>query len=683
MFAARPHPPKNAAASGFFDDDEDGAALPRRMTTNASFGDSWLVGMHYSWKEIKSGSYVVHSECLFAVVNHRVFRYSVHLTILLSAVQMGIAADFTANDNQDWNDKWRIFEHVFTSIFVLEMLMKIITFGVTYFFDPWNVLDCFVATAAVIDVWIVQLILGPGEGPQILKMFRLFRLLRVVKLLRAVPELMLVTEGIVNSLKSMFWVFLLLAVILYTVGIYCVEAIGSEGADYAGRAPQDAINRQVVDEFNNYMYFGSVSRSMVSLFSVILLAEWTPIIRPVWERQPAIIIVFVGLVVVTTFGVLNVIIGVVVERTTAAMNSIRDKNVKKKKKEQMKAFNMISTLMFEIDTNDDMKISKKEMEEGKNNEKLHELLQKVDFPHGFTYTEFHAMLDQDGSGHLSQSEFINGMLRLVYNDQFQRDCMFQLTMGQIKANQRKLHKEMKAFIQELYSGIKHEIYTLRTDMVAAGTLAVNKDFSGSDLGLKSVFVQDDDQSSSPVNPKKMYYQSSASELKKQASCATNQSTACTGTEINTFRTLDGIISEGMPHEASARALRISSEKEVLPQPQADWQQLNPDSIFQVGQDTQDRYSSRPQAQVKNGGSPFDQSAAFSGMSADHGCCAGHCFQWRGPVHDEFEKSIARGSRVETYSATDRVQGGTAAADKSKASGALRCPGDSGLKVAAI
>merc|ERR1740138_1967908 len=204
------------------------------------------------------------------------------------------------------------------------------------------------------------------------------------------------------------------------------------------------------------------------------------------------------------------------------MNSIRDKNVKKKKKGQMKAFNMISTLMFEIDTNDDMKRSKKEMEEGKNNEKLHELLQKVDFPHGFTYTEFHAMLDQDGGGHLSQSEFINGMLRLVYNDQFQRDCMFQLTMGQIKANQRKLHKEMKAFIQELYSGIKHEIYTLRTDMVAAGTLAVNKDFSGSDLGLKSVFVQDDDQSSSPVNPKKMYYQSSASELNKQASCATNQ-----------------------------------------------------------------------------------------------------------------------------------------------------------------
>lgn len=167
--------------------------------------------------------------------------------------------------------------------------------------------------------------------------------------------------------------------------------------------------------------------------------------------------------------------------------------MKRKKMEQMRAFNLISSLMFDLDTNEDKRISRQEMEAGANNDQLHELLQRVDFPHGFTFAEFHAMLDQDGSGQLSRREFINGLLRLVYNDQFQRDCMFQLTMGQIKANQCKLHREMKSHIHQLFAGIKREIDILRTDVrsnnlprsaTSATTLSQENDIS---LGLKSFF----------------------------------------------------------------------------------------------------------------------------------------------------------------------------------------------------
>merc|ERR1712232_454694 len=148
------------------------------------------------------------------------------------------------------------------------------------------------------------------------------------------------------------------------------------------------------------MYFGSLSRSMISLFSVILLAEWSTIVRPVWEKQAGMVLVFIFLVVLTTFGVLNVIIGVVVERTTNAMNQMRAKDVEKKKNEQMEALETISELMFELDTNLDKKISREEMERGANNERLQDLLGLVDLPHGFTYREFHEMLDLDGSGWL-------------------------------------------------------------------------------------------------------------------------------------------------------------------------------------------------------------------------------------------------------------------------------------------
>jgi hypothetical protein len=293
---------------------------------------------------------------------------------------------------------------------------------------------------------------------------------------------------------------LLLAVILYTVGIYCVEAIGVDSAGYvAFSQTQESIDSIVVDDFNKFMYFGSVARSMVSLFGIILLSEWSPVVRPIWEKQPGIVIVFLCLVILTTFGVLNVIIGVVVERTTSAMNIMREKDMKRKKRDQMHAFNLISALMFDLDTNEDKRISRREMEAGASNEQFHELLQQVNFPHGFTYGEFHAMLDTDGSGHLSRKEFVNGMMRLVYNDQFQRDCMFQLTMSQIKANQCKLHREMKSYVQKLFTGIKREMGVLRADMASPdGVRTRMKSMSSEDgadgrasLGLKSLFTTAD------------------------------------------------------------------------------------------------------------------------------------------------------------------------------------------------
>merc|ERR1712196_447235 len=169
----------------------------------------------------------------------------------------------------------------------------------------------------------------------------------------------MVVEGITASLRSMFWVFLLLAVILYTWAIYCVEIIGDKQAGYAGHADDETvINQMLVDKFSNHVYFGTLSRSMVSLFSVILLAEWSTVVRPIWEHQPGMVIVFIILVIVTTFVVLNVIIGVVVERTTSVMNQVRAKDVQKKKNEQMRSFETISELMFALDTDEDKRISR-------------------------------------------------------------------------------------------------------------------------------------------------------------------------------------------------------------------------------------------------------------------------------------------------------------------------------------
>ena len=45
----------------------------------------------------------------------------------------------------------------------------------------------------------------------------------------------------------------------------------------------NALKEAAVVGFNNHMYFGSVVRSMISLFSISLLAEWKEVVRPAWK----------------------------------------------------------------------------------------------------------------------------------------------------------------------------------------------------------------------------------------------------------------------------------------------------------------------------------------------------------------------------------------------------------------
>ncbi len=49
-----------------------------------------------------------------------------------------------------------------------------------------------------------------------------------------------------------------------------------------------SLEVDALQSFNNYEYFGSLGRSMISLFGMILLAEWSQILRPVWEAQAAL-----------------------------------------------------------------------------------------------------------------------------------------------------------------------------------------------------------------------------------------------------------------------------------------------------------------------------------------------------------------------------------------------------------
>merc|ERR1719426_454601 len=84
-----------------------------------------------------------------------------------------------------------------------------------------NLLDLSLACLAVFEIFVL-----PKDSPlgtlNLLKVLRVVKILRIVRLLRLFKELMLLLIVIGESLRSLFWVFILISAITYAMAIFIV-----------------------------------------------------------------------------------------------------------------------------------------------------------------------------------------------------------------------------------------------------------------------------------------------------------------------------------------------------------------------------------------------------------------------------------------------------------------------------
>lgn len=436
-------------------------SLPPEMASRKKSGFS----THLDFYHIES---FASSEAGHWLLGHGAFQATINGAILISAVEMGVYAGHEGRRE----DGFLVLEHLFTSLFLVEMGLKLWILRREYFTcpedGPWNALDFFVAWLSVIDAWILVFFLPEGSAISIVRVFRLLRLLRLLKLAHKVPELTMVIEGIVASLKSMVWILLLLIVVLYVGSIICAEIIGTR-RDYAPREEQDSFGADsMIHSFENHLYFGSVSRSLVSLFGVVLLAEWSDVVRPVFESQPWMIFGFVILVVIATFGIFNVIVGVIVERTTGAMNRAKEVSAATIRQNRLHLASKIADAIFDIDTDGDAVITRSELESASCNMQLKEILSGIQLPLGFQLGDFHEMLDTAGKGHLTKCEFTLGMLRLIEGDEFSWQCLQQLFIGQLKYKVNDLQLELRRDVVAELAALRQEHSAIWSLIVKGG-----------------------------------------------------------------------------------------------------------------------------------------------------------------------------------------------------------------------
>lgn len=165
------------------------------------------------------------------------------------------------------------------AVFVVEIVARIVVYRGKFFRDPWSIFDLIVVAIALI----------PATGS--LSVLRALRVLRVLRLITVLPSLRRVVAGLLTALPGMGSITLLLGIIFYVFAVMGTKL-------FSESFPK---------------YFGSLGDTVFTLFQVMTLEGWSEnVVRPVMEQYPYAWLFFIPYIVVTTFMVLNLFIGVVV-----------------------------------------------------------------------------------------------------------------------------------------------------------------------------------------------------------------------------------------------------------------------------------------------------------------------------------------------------------------------------------
>lgn len=209
--------------------------------------------------------------------------------IIINAVTLGL--ETAPQMVGEYMSLLKILDLIFLGIFTIELGLKLYAYKAKFFKSGWNNFDFI-----IVGVSYMPFIEG-------LSVLRSLRILRVLRLISVVPQFRKVTQAFLDSLSGMSMIGAIMVLMFYVGAVMATKLFGENFPEW----------------------FGSIPKSLFSLFQIMTLESWSSgIARPVIEVYPYAWIFFVVFILVTTFIVLNLIIGVIVNSMQTVHEDTKD-----------------------------------------------------------------------------------------------------------------------------------------------------------------------------------------------------------------------------------------------------------------------------------------------------------------------------------------------------------------------
>ncbi|WP_375175992.1 ion transporter [Pseudooceanicola sp.] len=231
---------------------------------------------------------------LRAFLETSVVRNTILGIIIFNAITLGLGTSDSVR--AVIGPELRLVDRIVLGIFVIELLLKFYAYGLNFFRNAWNIFDL-----AVVAV---------GLLPQTdsLSALRGLRVIRAMRVLSVVPQMRAVVQALLDALPGMGAVIIMLSIVYYVFAVMGTIMYGN-----------------AFDE-----WFGTLGRSLYSLFQIMTLESWSMgIVRPVMEVYPNAWLFFVPFIIITAFSVLNLFIGLLVNTMQSAVEEEHEAEMSK------------------------------------------------------------------------------------------------------------------------------------------------------------------------------------------------------------------------------------------------------------------------------------------------------------------------------------------------------------------
>lgn len=210
-------------------------------------------------------------------VEHRRTQNIILALILINAVTLGL--ETSPEVMRDVGGLLYVLDKAILALFVVEIGLRLFAHRSAFFRDPWSLFDGLV----------IGIALMPATGQ--FAVLRSLRVLRVMRVLSIVPSMRRVVGSLIAAVPGLLSIGLVLLVVYYVFAVIATKLFGAAFPEW----------------------FGSIGRSLYTLFQVMTLESWSMgISRPVMERFPYAWAFFVPFILVATFTMLNLFIAVIV-----------------------------------------------------------------------------------------------------------------------------------------------------------------------------------------------------------------------------------------------------------------------------------------------------------------------------------------------------------------------------------
>ncbi|KAM9784328.1 voltage-dependent T-type calcium channel subunit alpha-1I-like isoform 1-T1 [Syngnathus typhle] len=266
-----------------------------------------------------------------SIIAHKLFDYVVLAFIFSNCITVALERPKILQGSLE-----RVFltisNYIFTAIFVGEMTLKVVSMGLymgeqAYLRSSWNILDGFLVFVSLIDI-----VVSMAGGAKILGVLRVLRLLRTLRPLRVIsraPGLKLVVETLITSLKPIGNIVLICCAFFIIFGILGVQLFKGKFFYCLGPDVKNITNKSDCLQANykwvHHKYnFDNLGQALMSLFVLASKDGWVNIMyhgldavavdqQPVTNNNPWMLLYFISFLLIVSFFVLNMFVGVVVE----------------------------------------------------------------------------------------------------------------------------------------------------------------------------------------------------------------------------------------------------------------------------------------------------------------------------------------------------------------------------------